>query len=183
MSNARYRNMVNGELDAESPATSALAFAYRDNPVALYEKRIYVIKQDTEHRTATTTLALDDELVFNILAGEVWWVKLLVYYTSTANSGFKAQFYAPSMTGFFSQSTRNTADADAKCIQETQVAVNVNFYSTAAVTQKLYVEGYVSNDRTDDVTVGLTWAQNTSHADNTTVYLGSYIIAHRMSAL
>lgn len=139
---------------------------------------IPIAKQANQTKTANTTFADDDTLLFAAAANGVYVFRFRVFFDTTSSADFKFRLNGPtSPTGI--RIARKVIAPAATALS--LVAVDTAFGTTVAVTTTTgttggYVEidgGLVNGANAGNV--AFQWAQNSSDAGNTIVLKGSYL--------
>lgn len=129
------------------------------------------------------TLTLDSGLVIpDIVAGIPYLFEMLLFVTATANGSIALNqaggtAVASSYTGwtsFVTAAGAATTIIDVAALNTAQDPTNAAFVRVAHQAVGIFSSGG---------TYGIQWAQSDSHADETTVGLGSYITATPLTAL
>ena len=183
--------------DATNPATQAFgdaaavgvaAFAARRdhkhpmmaNPVPGAIAWTTVVKTGDENVAASTTLQNDDELFYTAVNGGVYEFQVGIIYDSPLSAGvpdIKVAFGEDTATRgsrwFLALSVTETRSLDTAL-----VASNQNTTAGTAATKRIYLHWgwHVGAGGT----FRFSWAQNTSDANPTTVYAGSYLAYRRI---
>lgn len=149
-----------------------------------------VYKTSTQTRTSTTTLADDSQLVTPSLDAnsfyhvEIWvsfsvdsgtpGIKFRTHLTQTAQNGIFNYRYTASLLGglpgapTYAERMGHGAAADTETLTNTGSFFGMVFY-----------KGWIQTHASNASVLSFQWAQNTSSADITRVYGGSYIVAEK----
>ncbi|MEH1059401.1 hypothetical protein V6U89_29860 [Micromonospora sp. CPCC 206171] len=139
-------------------------------------------KTSDTSRTLTTTLTADPDLSVSVIANAVYVVSLYAPHTYDALCDFKFSWTAP--TG----SAMTNWTADWRTVDGTEISGAFSTLSTVVpltsasgtFTQPLWAHGLLVVGGTAG-TFGMTWAQNTSHANAATVKTGSLLRLERVA--
>lgn len=157
--------------------TDATALQYNNLRADVQTWHKFIVKTANESVTADTTLQADNALNFAVAASEKWIIRVHLKVTCGATSGFKMQCTVPSSP------TLNVGWAN---VTEASVSTNLLWASTSSngVTtgNSLFIvaEHYLENGANTGNFV-VTWAQNASSANTTTVLQSSYLTARRIA--
>ena len=141
------------------------------------------VKDAAKVMDENATLALDTDLVIpDILAGVPYLFEMLLFTTATANGSIQlnqaggtavASTYT-GWTSFVTAAGAATTIIDVGALNTEQNPTNAAFVRVAHQAVGIF---------SSDGTYGIQWAQSDSHADETTVGIGSYITATPLTAL
>ncbi len=135
-----------------------------------------VYKKTSETKNTDTTLAADGELKFRVAANDAFAVRALIVFDTTASADFKFGFRGPSSPSLV-RLTSFVMDAGETALE---VAKEENFSTTTTLASTggdhglIRTAGVIVNG-SNAGEVSFQWAQGTSHANDTTVRLGSVI--------
>ena len=146
----------------------------RNPATVLLEVR--VVKSIAEARNNTVVMANDDELVFPVLANEVWQFTFELRFVSvTVNPDLQFAFTIPALAALYKHIGINLA---AGAPDELDGTVAITLAAGAAIRSHplryLYVGGANPGN------VQMQWAQAAAVAEDTEVLAGSYILARRL---
>ena len=123
----------------------------------------------------STTLQNDDELFFAVAANEIWYIHVVMIEISSAVADFKYGFTAPAGASF-DYAIMNAAPANTRGLSDTYGDAGAGLAARAIVLPRgLLVVGATAGN------FQLQWAQNTAEVSDTTVKVGSCIIAHKIA--
>ena len=158
------------------------------NALEVLGKRLKIKSASTTRTSAGTgsTYTVDSDFTIAVVAGGVYTVQFVFYHTCTVNSGFKGRFKIPSVptvlvaahygAGFLTQTGGSTTYVD----QQTSGYIGAEKISrTTAATAGSIGGQFEVQIGTSGGDLTFEWAQNASHADASTLLLGSRIIITR----
>ena len=139
----------------------------------LYSK---IAKSADTSRTATTTLSADPDLQFPMVASAKYWIRLAVFFDTTAAADFKWRHNGPASPTLVRLLRRwiipgGTAEAGI-AVDTAFSAADLSVVGTGTTGGTVTLEGVVTNGLNAG-TFSFSWAQNTSDAGNTIVRAGS----------
>ncbi len=140
--------------------------------------RQFTYKLADETVNNSNALQDDDDLLFTVLAGETWEFTAILKLTTDLNADFRYQFTGPAGAGYVSGQAYNTADALVHAQNGVFGAHNAVVYAGNVINAPVTIGGFFV--ATASGTVNLQWAQNTAHASNTQVLIGSFLIARKV---
>ena len=115
----------------------------------------------------------DDDLVFAVGVNEEWQFEFVVFYTSTANAGFKMNLSIPAgASGWKMLDGTGVAAGGQDITTERDQGLDIGSVHTLRGTVEV---GATAGN------IQFRWSQSVSHADNTTVLEHSYVKAWRIS--
>lgn len=179
---ATWTDVADADIDDKSPLKTTTATRMTDNIVAGYENmRHMVIRANNTDIVNDNVLNTDAELKFTAGALETWWLKFVLFITTTANADFKL-----SVTGFSGYYFAQFSDpvpvtGTSYWMFNTAGAASTMNIATTITELPLYVYAYVTSGGGMDL--GIQWAQGNSHADTTSVLGYSTMEAWRVSDL
>jgi hypothetical protein len=139
-----------------------------------------VAKKADQIRTATTTIAPDDELLFSMAAGAKYLVRGGVFFDTTASADFKWRHVGPASPTLV-RIKRQWLVPDSAAFAVFYAFVDTAFsgvdlavVGTGTTGGCVLLEGVVHNGANAG-NFSFNWAQNTSDAGNTIVRAGSYL--------
>ena len=141
--------------------------------------RQFVAKTASVPVNNSNVLKNDEELEFDVLDGETWEFKAILKLTTDLNADFKYQFTGPAGAGRVGGRGYNTGDALVHAQTGVFGAHNSVVYAGNVINALVTIDGFFV--ATASGTVNLQWAQNTAHASNTQVLIGSFLIARKVS--
>jgi len=141
-----------------------------------------VFKTSDQSKNNDDALAADSALQFAMASGHTYVICGEAYYTCTANSDFKFSITGGQGSGSvkmaYLQHT-SAAGTDNTYEYHLAVAASATYVASTTIAPATHTSGRlwftVIITTTGDGTFGFNWAQETSHADSTTVKAGSYI--------
>lgn len=137
-----------------------------------------VKKTSDTTRTASTTITADPALSFSMAANTKYYVRVRVFFDTTAAGDFKFRHVGPaSPTLVRLRRTHIIPSATAFAgiaVDQAFSAADVAMAGTGTNGGYVEIEGVVHNGANAG-TFSFSWAQNTSDAGNTIVRAGSYI--------
>jgi len=137
---------------------------------------LVVTKTSDQSKTNDDTAAADSALTFDIKAGKLYWVEFLFELTATTNGDFKGGIGVTGAgnTGVwdsFAESAR-LASTQLSTFRLTETIGNTLAWTAGFTNEYILLFGRVIAAAAG--TVFLNWAQNTSHADATTIHKNSF---------
>ena len=141
------------------------------------------VKATATGKTTDATLALDTDLVIpDIIAGVPYRITMVCPCTATANGGLQLDqaggtVVAATYTGF---TTFVTGAGGATTIIDVSALNTAQSPTKAAFVRVMHQAVLIAST---GGTFGIRWAQATSHADTTTLAIGSYLTAEPMTSL
>ncbi len=183
-----YSEITAAEIAAGKPPTSILFGKFRDNYETLYNVRQCIEKQTATSRDTTEVLSTDPDLHFPVGSDEIWKIDLLLIVLDDFG-GMDIYLYVPAETdtGYFSVFWETYGiGGDDLAVGYARQTTNSEFKigDNATIPHGIRLSGYIY---TGTVSSGdefeVQWAQNASHANSTTVYAGSVLMAWRMDTL
>ena len=133
-----------------------------------------VVKKADETRNNTTTLTIDSELAVSLLANKKYSFIIGFYFSSAQTPDIKYAFTLPS-----GASGRINGSGWSSGVSTTDDILTIVklLGASAGGNQMAMITGKIKIDATAG-TFGITWAQNTSNASDTTVLEGSWIVIY-----
>ncbi len=133
-----------------------------------------VIKTVDEVLTSDTTLQDDNQLFFTVGANESWAFEAVLIYNAHATPDIKIKWDAPSGSTM-TWADQSITDDDSVFILSTTTTISGNGANRIAVFRGVLLTGGSAG------TFKLTWAQNTSSINASTMLIGSYIVGHEIA--
>ena len=135
-----------------------------------------IVKSLDTTRTTTTTLSADPDLQFSMVASAKYWIRLAVFFDTTAAADFKWRHNGPASPTIVRLLRRwivpgGTAEAGI-AVDTAFSAADLAVLSAGINGGIVSLEGVVTNGLNAG-TFSFSWAQNTSDAGNTIVRAGS----------
>lgn len=132
-------------------------------------------KNAHESRTATTILADDDSLAVQVMGGQRYVLRGVIFFDTTAAADFKWALAVPSgsTVRIASRAIAPSATALSNIQVQTSAGVANAILSGGTTGGVLWIDATVLAGA--DGLVSVQWAQNTSDAGATTVRAGSYL--------
>lgn len=183
MADYDYNEIAAAEIVVGKPISSILLGKYRDNPLALFNKRELVIKQNDTDRTNDDTLAADPELQIPVNSNELWWVVLGIRARSDGATQLSTRITIANetQTGYFALSH----ESGTYTTSETRYLTNTITNFTIGTTWDMFWTGHVYVGTVGDPGyITFDWCQAVASGVNQTlVFKGSYIYGHRVDAV
>lgn len=150
--------------------------------------RQFVIKPGTTNRISTTTPTDDPDLVFAMPASTSWFIEMRIIVAGDSTADFRTAWSVPagaSSTRMVQGPGSSAADVNLDNISTRQAGhafgTNIIYGARPASAQfHIHEWAYLVIDVTAG-NVGFQWAQSVSTAVNTSVLVGSMIIASRLT--
>ncbi len=148
---------------------------------------IHVVSTGTVNLASDATLNDSTELILNLLANVTYWIRGALYISTAANAAGDFQYgWTWTNSGSVYRSSFGLADTLASgstgdeygggfLVDTTSPAAGVGFGASTSTNVVQVNDKFVTGG--SDVVLTLTWAQQNSNVNNTTLALGSWLTA------
>lgn len=139
--------------------------------------RTKVVKSSNETRTSTSTLANDTDLLFAMSANTNYHVRGKVFFWSNSTPDFKFSFTwptSPTLLAIRRKVMQQTVTAYEAQLIDVVYWTSVSVLTTTGQINIVEFDAIIHNGANAG-NFAFQWAQNTSNADSTLVYAGSYL--------
>lgn len=128
------------------------------------------VKSADETINNDNVLSLDSDIQVSVTANKMYFVSAIILYNAGSSSDLKIKWTVPASATF---SWHHDGDTGAGTVMKDET--DTYSYNGAGNDRMAVPKGILIVDSTAD-TFGLEWAQNTSHAQDTTLLKGSCIV-------
>ena len=147
-----------------------------------------VVKNTTETRTSTATVAADSELNYTFTSTGKYSIESFIYFNTAASPEFKYSFDGPLTTSYIyytgynlvagSNSLQGTQVKSAKAAEQavTGASSGDGFAHVSVILSIASLSGTPSNN-----VLAFYWSQNSANASNTSVLAGSYLVITKLA--
>lgn len=143
---------------------------------------LVIYKTADETVNNSNTLQNDDHLFLAIAANEIWAFELFLMYAGTQPNdyGLKVAFTTPTgATGYYTGISYSFVGGGRDVQTATALTTTLGYLSQSG-NGGIVIKGVIVNS-SNAGNLQLQWAQTVAAAVNTTVKLGSYLIAHKLA--